>query len=250
MDSALFSHGIDGLLDELNPQNQVVGFRRYPSDLDTAITRFRVDDTPHSWFRRYVDDSLHGNLNELESQAVENDLLVLAIVRWEQRGVLRYCRIQALKTTGLLTDFYSDPAIAASYVRMDVDEGTLGTGFSHPYPHLHAYPCLDFRVDMMGRSSSNVVVDFLESLYRYYYPTRWRRWAQRSWQEHVARTQLPAADDPFNLVMDALEESRMPVLEQQACNLERIKRVLQENKDLLCPFRLDNELRRIMSYPL
>jgi hypothetical protein len=47
----------------------------------------------------------------------------------------------------------------------------------------------------------------------------------------MART---AAQDPFNLVMQALQESEMPVLEQNSCNVERIKRVLQEFYCLTC----------------
>ena len=58
---------------------------------------------------------------------------------------------------------------------------TLGDPFTHPLAHVHVSDESHPRFSLDGGTSGNVIVDYLEFLYRNYVFDDWLNWAKRQW---------------------------------------------------------------------
>jgi hypothetical protein len=163
---------------------------------------------------------------------------------------LVYANIQTIVTASDLEDYYLDLNAQAIYLRLDFDYKTLGDPFSHPLAHIHVEGDLSPRFALEGGTSGNIVVDYLEFLYRNYVPVKWLRWAEREWNRKFDATAGPGEVNHFSAIVDAFATSQFPILRDHTALLSRIKRTLQERKDELFTFHMEGADRELLEYPL
>lgn len=122
---------------------------------------------------------------------IEDNIAVFLKLTWKDRKRLVYANIQTIITTSNLEDYYYLGVDAeAQYLRLDFDYKTLGDPFSHPLAHIHVEGDLSPRFALEGGNSGNIIVDYLEFLYRNYVADKWLEWAEREWNREFASTAM------------------------------------------------------------
>jgi hypothetical protein len=246
-DPQSFSFGIDRFLDCIRPYAKAPGGTIFPRGLSETSSRRNPDESLHSWFKGVVDDL---GPEAPASVAIEENIGVLASIKWGSNKILKYANIQVIVAEASLEDYYLDSEINAIYLRLDCDELTLGEPFSHPHPHIHLESSLSPRFALDGGFSENVVVDFMEFLYRHYKPSQWLAWAERTWNEKFEEARIGDEDNPFPIIVDAFRTSQIQILRDYALTLTRLKTVLKNRKDNLLDLKLDPKDRELLEYPL
>jgi hypothetical protein len=152
-------------------------------------------------------------------------------------------------TDGTLEDFFLDAARPVVYLRLDLNYETLGDPFSHPLAHIHVSDESHPRFALDGGTSDNVIVDYLEFLYRNYVSDKWVRWARRQWLATSYAEAIDPEDDPFDRIVDAFTDSQFGELNTRAQGIRQIKKTLREAKDALFANHMNGPDREILEYP-
>ncbi len=243
-----FSPGADRFFEAIRPYrgDGTVWFPRALRGLDTSRSE---GDPLHSWFRRVVDGL---GSQAPGSFALEENMGLLATIKWTSDSVLTYANIQVIVTDGSLESYYCESDRAAFYLRFDSDETTLGEPFSHPHPHPHIHldGSLSPRFALDGGTSANVVVDFVEFLYRHYQPDDWLSWATKIWNRDFARRSLEPDQNSFPEILTAFRNGQLNTLRNYRSELGRLKQLLWADKERISPLRTDPFDRELLEYPL
>ena len=216
----------------------------FPQNLSEAAARRSPGESLHAWFVRLVNDFCDGHPKRV---AIEDNIAVFVRLLWTKKRLL-YANVQTLVATDDLDDYYLGAGGEATYLRLDFDYATLGEPFSHPLAHIHVEGSLSPRFALDGGNAGNVVVDYLEFLYRHYVPAKWRKWAERVWNREYGRASEEEAD-PFPLVMQAFASSQFDILRDYSAAMGRIKRALRKRKDEAFGLHMDGSDREILEYP-
>jgi hypothetical protein len=194
---------------------------------------------------RLVNDFCEGHPKRV---AIEDNIAVFLRLVWKNKKRLLYANIQTLVATDDLEDYYLGAGGEAIYLRLDFDYTTLGDPFSHPLAHIHVEGALSPRFALDGGTSGNIVVDYLEFIYRHYVPLKWRRWAEKVWgQEYAPASENDA--DPFQVIMEAFASSQFDILRDNSATLGHIKRALRRRKDEVFGLHVEGSDREILEYP-
>jgi hypothetical protein len=177
---------------------------------------------------------------------VEPNIAVVARLGW-RGNQLFFADMSALVAEGHLDEYYLDGNVAAVHLRLDLSYEALGDPFSHPLPHMHLGGIRGLRFALEGGNSGNVVVDFLEFIYRSYVPRKWLAWARREWLRRQRENQKAAVG--FDRVVGAFLENKFHLLRENALLISQIKRALRESKDSLFAAHMDGPDREILECP-
>jgi hypothetical protein len=183
--------------------------------------------------------------------AIEDNIALFASLFWQDRKTLAGANVCALVATRDLEEYYASdaPDCEAICLRLDLDYESLGEPFSHPLPHIHIPGELSPRFSLDGGNSGNVVMDYLEFLYRQFVPGKWKGWMEHAWNEDFRLRGRAEEDNPFPNIVRAFSEGQMPVLRQHAADLARLKQLLRQRKDQLFDFHMDRLDRELVEYP-
>lgn len=241
-----FSDGVDRLLMIVRPHGRPKS--SFPDGLDHTQIRQSANESLREWFIRLVDRFCDG---EPKRCAVEDNIAVFMLLLWQRPRILVGANICAMVTTCDLDDFYLGPPAACetTCLRLDFDYGTLGEPFSHPLPHIHVQGELSPRFSLDGGDSGNIVLDYLEFIYRQFAPSKWKTWAECVWNEDFVSTGRAEMDNPFSTIMRAFTEGQVSVLCQHTEHLTHLKRLLRKRKDTLFDFHMVRSDREMMEYP-
>jgi hypothetical protein len=242
-----FSKGLDGVLEALRPYNNQAGESSFPRHIDAGALRRGGDQSLRPWFQQICHNVCEDHPERI---AMEENIAVLAKLRWRKKKQLFYANIQVVVCACDLATFILDPDQKAIYLRLDCDYETLGTPFSHPLPHIHAEGELSPRFALDGGLSENVVVDFFEFIYRQYAPDAWLRWSEKIWRDAFGPSSQ--RKDLFRTILDAFGDNQFQVLRSHSAQLARFKRALRKAKDEKIGFdlRLLDSDREVLEYPL
>jgi len=219
----------------------------FPSELRDKETKRKRQESLHEWFCRVVEQL--GPLAP-ESLALEPNIGLLATIKWVSGTSLTYANIQVIIANSSLQDYYYEPT-EAFYLRLDCDKQTLGDLFTHPHPHLHIDNELGPRFALDAGTSENVVVDFIEFLYRHYKPDLWLEWASTIWDRDFAqRRPHNPEQNPLPRIIEAFQASEYSVLRSYGTDLAQLKSLLTRSKQHLLNLRLDSSERELLGYPL
>jgi hypothetical protein len=173
-ETKLFSVGVDRLLQEVRPYGP--GESAFPPALDVNQAWRKSEEKLQEWFVRVVNRFCGG---DPKRTAIEDNIAVFVKLAWRDRKRLVYANIQTVVAACDLEDYYLGMNSEAQYLRLDLDYETLGDPFSHPLAHIHLDGEWSPRFALDGGVSGNIVVDYLEFLYRNYVPAQWIKWAER-----------------------------------------------------------------------
>lgn len=240
-----FSIGVDRLLQCIRPYGRAES--SYPPELGDAPSRRKSDECLHQWFVRLTDQFCDGNP---KLAALENNLAVFVRLGWKGKRQLIFANIQTIYTTCDLDNYYLGEEAEAMYLRLDFDYQTLGDPFSHPLAHIHLEGDLSPRFALDGGNSGNIIVDYLEFLYRNYVPGKWLHWVQRVWADDFVSPAGEEAIDPLPIIVSAFKSSQFHILREHATQLNRIKHALRKRKDELFDLQMEGPDRVILEYPL
>lgn len=241
--SDFFSIGVDTLLEALKPYGRDAS--AFPPTLDEAASRRTSGESLHNWFVKIVNSQCSG---DPKRTAVEDNIAVFVKLAWQGRKRLVYANAQTVVASCDLEEYYLDGG-DAMYLRLDFDYTTLGDPFSHPLAHIHIDGELSPRFALDGGIAGNIVVDYLEFLYRNFVPHKWVAWAEREWEKEFIQTAKPDDINPFATIRDAFATSQFQILREHATVLHRIKRLLRKRKDALFAFHMEGADREILEYP-
>ena len=204
-------------------------YTTFPENLVDA--RVGASESLHDWFRRLVDNSCQGDTRNCE---IEENIALFGEFSWSNKKEIEVANVTVLVLPIRLDDYYFDgpQGNEESYFRLDYDTKTLGTPFSHPVPHIHVSGHSSLRFSLDGESG-NILIDFIEFIYRHFKPGVWQSWAEEVWNEnYLGVKKLPDLDNPFYRLMDAFKESKFGVLQENAANLEQLKSLLATKKEV------------------
>jgi hypothetical protein len=136
-----------------------------------------------------------------------------------------------------------------AYLRLDLDYGTLGPVGTHPLPHIHLSPDDPPRFTLDASNSENVIVDFLDFVYRHFFPEVWLSWAQRAWDRFYKRANRDPERNPFGAIASAFAENELSVLHTLTKEINELVAVLAEAKGEWCDLRINPADRRLMTFP-
>lgn len=221
------------------------------------MLRFQGTETIKHWFNRCVNEFMPEGIDYWK---IEDNLAAFAIVSWGADNKLDFATINVLKTECSLQDYhdlteddlekeewriYSRP----HYLRLGLDYGTLGPIGTHPPPHMHLSPDGPPRCALGASLSTNIVVDFMEFVYRQYFPDLWLGWAERTWNRHYKKIKRDPELNPFRAIVSAFAENQIGVLHERAKDVSDLMEVLQKEKDGLYELRMNAADRRLMMFP-
>ncbi len=250
-----FAHGVDAFLTRLSPHGQPEGERVFPEGVDRAIVRFQGSETIKGWFDRCVREFMPDGL-----EVLEDNLAAFAIVSWKPTNELGFVTINVLKTECSLQDYldlteedlkkeewerFNQPR----YMRLDLDYGTLGPIGTHPLPHVHFSPQDPPRSALEKSHSTNVVVDFMEFIYRHFFQQAWLSWAERTWNRHYNDKKRNPERNPFRAIVSAFAENQIGVLQRLTKDIAQLVAVLTEEKSRLYDLRMNAADRQLMTFP-
>ena len=246
MVSDSFSQGIDNLLIRLRPYNRQHQ-TSFPPNLDQKFTHFNSGELIRDWFERMVHTFCSGNPDLCK---IEDNIALFASLSW-QKNQLVGANIAVMITSCELTEYLIEPPdnCEEMYLRLDYDDKTLGDPFSHPIPHIHIFGDLSPRFALDGGNADNVVMDFLEFIYRQYVPKKWKLWAEYEWNRDYFRYNRDPNSNPFPLMMSAFEESQISILREHEKNLRKLKQLLRAKKDHIFKYFMNGTDREILEYP-
>lgn len=172
----------------------------------------------------------------------------MAKCRWDKSRLI-FASIPVLVTKGTLEEYYgamNDRNKTAIYLRLDLDGETLGEPFSHPLPHIHCGDEDTPRFSLDGGNSSNVIMDFLEFLYRNHVPSKWLKWARKQWLSEGAGE---LREEQFDNIVKAFRDQKLHPLRANADIVSQIKMSLRRAKDSLFDSHMGGSDREILEYP-
>ncbi|MCX7047792.1 MAG: DUF2290 domain-containing protein [Candidatus Sumerlaeota bacterium] len=236
-----FSTAADNLLDIIRPYNRPES--AFPTGLDATVARRQANESLHQWFRRLVDRYCSG---QPELARLEDDIALFAKLKWNH-DQLYFASIQVLVVADKipLADYYLDDSISATSLRLDLNYETLGKPFTHPLPHIHVGTDESLRFSLGSGIRGNVVMDFLDFIYRSFAPEEWESWARRQW---MALRESDEDEDRFDQIMIAFREAQFAVLKQNAVLISDIKTALNNSKDSIFSAPMEGEDRELLSY--
>jgi len=244
-ESQSFAIGVDRLLQQIRPHGR--SETAFPRTLSASGARRAPGEDLQNWFVRLIDEFCDQDPN---SVALEDNLAIFARFVWTDRTRLRYANIQTLCATCSLDDYYLGAAgQEAVYLRMDLDYESLGDPFSHPLAHIHVDGDSSLRFALDGGAGGNVVMDFLEFLYRTFFPDKWLRWVEWEWAREFDGFS-DATPDPLPRIFAAFRSGQFHVLRGCSVEIDRLKRMLRKRKDELFEHHMDGSDRLILEYPL
>jgi hypothetical protein len=252
-----FSQGADRLLMSLAANQQPRGEKTFPTGLDRSLVRFQGRETVKHWFDRCVHLFVDG---DIERWQIEENLAVFGLVAWAPDAELTHATLNVLKTECSLRDYHGlselevetpewRELVGAHYLRLDLDYGTLGTIGTHPLPHIHFSPNDPPRFVLNAGRSTNVIVDFLDFIYRHFFPDRWLGWAEQVWDSEWKRRGRDPERNPFSRLVTAFEANEIGFLHQHYGELLDVIEVLGRAKDDLYDLRISEKDRRLMTFP-
>jgi hypothetical protein len=205
-------------------------------------------ETIHDWFVRCINKFMPSQA-DLERWRITENLAIFALVEWSHPGrQLQTCSINVLKSEASLEDYYLDKIVEAYYLRLDYDYGTLGPMFTHPLPHVHAWPSDSAPRFVAEGPGDNVVVDFLEWLYRHFYHQQWLNWAERVCQPEFAK-RYSEEKNPLYRIFRAFKDSQITVLRDFPDDIQLIKELVNERKSRAYDLRVSIADRELLQYP-
>ncbi len=246
-ESQLFSIGVDRLLQAVRPYGQA--WTCYPAGLDANEARRTDNESLHDWFVRMVDFYCQG---EPLLVAIEENLAVFASLGWEERHRLRYANVQVVWASRDLETYYLrdvDERDDAFFLRMVLEFRSLGPPSSHPLAHIHVEGGNSPRFALDGGQSGNILVDFLEFLYRTYLPAQWMGWVRREWTQARKQADIDESEDPLPAIEAAFAAGQFEMLRSHQEDLEHIKKVLRQRKDSAFGCHMAGEDRLLLEYP-
>jgi len=243
----LFSDNFDIFLHSLRPHAGQQGNLTYPAGLSWQDAHIRGDETARNMLTRCVNHAAGGNVRLCQ---VEDDLAVLAFIRWRDKNILSSASIQIVKTLGIdIQDYFAGAGNdQIQYFRLDVERRT-GLIFTHPFPHVHYVPRGEVRYSLNGWESPNVVIDFFEHVYLQCYHPTWLAWAEEWWDRYWAQFVNPGVQNPFPIIVEAFRESQYGVLEQHERDIQALKSILREKKDEAFRLRIEGARCSLLAYP-
>jgi hypothetical protein len=237
---ASFSAGTDRLLECVRPYGRPE--TAFPEGLDVADTRRVSGESLREWFVRLVDKYCGGDPRQV---GIEENIAILAKLKWEE-GRLIYASVPVLVADRTLDEYCIEDRVGAVFFRLDLNYETLGEAFSHPLVHIHMEEEGSPRFSLDGGTNGNVVMDFLEFVYRNYQPKKWIEWARGTW---LRKRGDEARSVQFDRIVKAFREAQFNVLRDEAHAISQIKRVLRGAKDSLFKDHMNGADREILEYP-
>jgi hypothetical protein len=244
-DTGLFSVAVDQLLCTVKPNGRSVS--AFPPRLDEQTARKKAGETLDKWFIRMVDLFCDG---DPKTWAIEDNIAIFMRLSWGPKERLVYANVQTIVAACDLEDYYLGMKAEAQYLRLDFDYKSLGDPFSHPLAHIHVEGDLSPRFALEGGNAGNIVVDYLEFLYRNYVPFKWLKWVEREWRQEFAATPKSGDVDRFPMIVEAFATGQFQILRDHAPLLTRIKQTLRRRKDAAFAQHVDGFDREILEYPL
>lgn len=235
-----FSDGVDRVVALVRPYSRPE--TAFPAALDVADTRRGSAEDLHGWFVRLVDKYCQGDPLLV---GIEENIALFSKFKWENNR-LTYASVPTLIAESTLEEYYLDGG-SATYFRLDLNYETLGEPFSHPLAHIHIGDEDSPRFALDGGTSGNVVMDFLEFIYRNHVPAKWLQWARRQWLTEGADERRAGQ---FNQIVQAFRDPQFNVLRANAHVILQVKRRLRDAKDSLFDSHMDGADREILEYPL
>lgn len=223
------------------PQGQA----SYPPRWNASNQRHGKHARPAAeWFRQCVDNWLDG---DPMSCKLEPNIGVLAEVQWRNGREIVYANLQAVIVQGGdLEDLYldQDDEVFVHYLRLDFDLQNTGLLFREPQPHIHVYPKGEPRLAMSG--SGNIVVAFLEFLYRNYRYREWEAWVSDVWKKRAS--DATTDENPLPRIIKAFDANKADYLYQNERHVGRLKNYLRQEADAAYPGRVPEKWLRLFDY--
>ena len=249
-----YGYGVDSFLHRLSPYKQPLGLRTFPENLDRAVLRFQGGETIKQWFDRCVKTFTPDGP---EGCQIEDNLAAFAFVSWRPTNEIDLLSINLLRTDCSLRDYFdlTEQELITDYrevnrphyFRLDLDYGTLGPIGTHPMPHVHFSPDDPPRFTLDSSRSSNIVVDFLDFIYRHFEPGKWLDWAERVWNDFYEPRDPER--NPFGRIVAAYNESQIAVIRSLAAEISELVSVLANARDEMYDLRMNRDDRRVLSFP-
>lgn len=194
------------------------------------------------WFKRCVDELLGGDVGRCK---VEDHLALFAVVHWRDKQTMSHVSCQAvIVQQGIVDHLYRDPGLRAQYLRLDYDLTALGAMFREPTPHVHVHPDGEPRFGLP--TSRNVLMDFLDFVYRNYCYETWLRWATSVWEREARlRGRDPAI---IEQVQRAFDTANCAALGRFSADLDRMKRAWRAERDALWPHVVPDRETSLLCY--
>lgn len=245
-DTVMLSEGVSNVLQMLRSHSRPE--TNFPVGLSAAATRRASGETLRQWFKRLV----HKYCSDKEycsdkpgRVAIEENIAIFASLEWgtkDKKDLLRFASMSVLIAPCDLDTFLKKDC-EATCLRLDVNCKTLGFPFSHPLAHVHVEGSSQLRFALDGGIAGNVVLDYLEFIYRTFVPIKWERWARKVWLSH--------RDDEatFNQIVTAFKENQFSVLREYAAPISELKKLLRKAKDSAFKGYLSSVDREILEYP-
>lgn len=252
-----FAFGVDAFLARLSPMGQASGVRKFPKAVDRARLRFQGTETLKQWFDRCATEFMPEGI---EYWRIEENLAAFAIVSWRPVSELDFVTINVLKTECSLQDFFdlTEDDLKTEewrdfsrphYIRLDLDYNTIGPIGTHPLPHIHFSPNSPPRCALDTTHSTNIIVDFMEFVYRHFFPDHWLAWAERTWNRHYKSSRRDPELNPFRAIVSGFSENQIGVLHSLSKEISELVSVLTEEKRGLYELRMNAVDRQLMTFP-
>lgn len=240
----LIAPAVENVLQALHPRTRS-GEASFPPGLKTGGARFSSSHPSVGiWFREVVD--AHVPDCQVRKWSLEDNIFVFAHVRWKDGMDLEYANLQAVVVDGGDTeDLYlraGEDEPVAQYLRVDFDLARLGPVLKEPQPHCHAQPRGEPRFSLP--TDGNLIVAFLDFLYRNYRHDIWLDWAREVWARHTP----PSDEDPLESIVTAFQTGKAELLRSHfARPLRRWKRLLRE-ESARYPLRVHRDWLELLLY--
>ena len=136
------------------------------------------------------------------------------------------------------------------YMRLDLDYGTLGPiGIIHCRTYISALTIPRAAPSTRAGCSTNVVVDFIEFVYRHFYPKAWLSWAERTWNRDYKGKHRDPGTQPLLAIVSGFAENEIGVLHMLNKDIAELVAVLAEEKGRLYELRMNAADRQMMTFP-
>jgi hypothetical protein len=252
-----FAYGVDAFLTRLSTDGQSGGEKAFPEKVDRALVRFQGPETIKQWFDRCVKAFMPEGL---ECWRLEENLVAFAFISWKPTNEIDFATINVLKCECSLQDYLDlteedlkkDEWQAFSrphYIRLDLDYGTIGPIGTHPLPHLHFSPADPPRFTLDASHSTNVVVDFMEFVYRHFFPDVWLAWVKRTWNRHYKDAKRNPDRNPLPAIVSAFADNEISVLHTLSKEIADLLTVLKTEKDRMYDLRMNLADRHLITFP-
>ena len=207
-----YSDGVEQFLAHIRPDGRPAGNRVFPPRFKSASGRIGAE-SPEEWFCRLVREQLEGKTDQC---AIESNLALFAEIEWSMPSSVQLLSRASLQVLAVERDAGSvsrlvsgKPASnhAAHYFRLDYDPDALGAPFTHPMPHVHCRPGDTPRFAVEWSSSGNIIVDFLDFIYRNYNYPKWADWAKAVWCDQFRKDKIRQMLNQYNDIAGAFRKN-------------------------------------------